>query len=270
MTTTVRLRGIEMAYEEAGRTDAPVVVLLHGYPLNRSMWSEQVDELSAHHRVVTPDLRGLGETTAGGEATTMEEMAEDVAALLDELQIRERVVLGGLSMGGYVSLAFYRLLPRRVRALILADTRATPDTEEGRRGREESAQKALEEGMELIADAMLPKLLAPETLKQAHITERVRTMLTATKPAGAAAALRAMSVRRDQRDMLPHIDVPTLILVGSEDVLTPPADAEAMHRAIGGSRLEIIDGAGHMPNVERPSEFNRALSDFLDTVSDKQ
>lgn len=274
--SVAHVRGIEIAYDDAGdeagarAEGAPVVVLLHGYPLNRSMWREQVDALSARHRVVAPDLRGHGETQASGEATTMEALAQDVAALLDELRI-ERVVLGGLSMGGYVALAFYRLFPQRVGALVLADTRATPDTGEARRGREESARKALTEGMPAIADAMLPKLLAPATVEeQPDVAARVRAMICATKPEGAAAALRAMAVRRDQTDLLPQISVPTLIIVGSEDTLTPPRDAQAMHRAIDGSRLEIIDGAGHLSNVERPAQFNRALSDFLKILSSEQ
>lgn len=267
--SVAHVRGIEIAYDDTGndcaRAGAPVVVLLHGYPLNRSMWRAQIDELSALYRVVAPDLRGHGGTQATDDATTMEAMAQDVAALLDELRI-ERIVLGGLSMGGYVALAFYRLFPQRVGALVLADTRATPDTQEGRRGREESARKALTEGMQAIAGAMLPKLLAPATVAEMpDVAGRVRAMINATKPEGAASALRAMAVRRDQTDLLRQIRVPTLIIVGSEDTLTPPSDAEAMHRAIEGSRLEIIEGAGHLSNIERPSQFNRALSDFLNT-----
>lgn len=264
-TRQARVRGIEMAYSEAGRRGTPVV-LLHGYPFNRSMWSEQVEALSERHRVITPDLRGHGETSATTEPATMEEMAQDVAALMDELEIK-RAVIGGLSMGGYVALAFQSRFSYRVRALVLADTRATPDTDEARRAREESAQKALSEGMDAIADAMLPKLLAPATLaSKPDVVARVRRMMTATKPEGAAAALRGMAVRRDQTDLLVRVVAPALIIVGSEDTLTPPSDAELLHREIRGSRLERIEGAGHVSNIERPAQFNRALTDFLSAI----
>jgi pimeloyl-ACP methyl ester carboxylesterase len=182
---------------------------------------------------------------------------------MDELGI-ERFTLGGLSMGGYVAFAFYRSFPLRVRNLILADTRPQADTDEARENRERQAQQALREGMEGIADAMLPKLLAPATFAQSEeLVEGLRDMMADTDPRGAAAALRGMAERPDQTSLLPRILAPTLIIVGSEDQLTPPRDAEVMHREIRGSRLEVIEGAGHVSNLERPEEFNRALLGFL-------
>jgi pimeloyl-ACP methyl ester carboxylesterase len=253
-----------MAYDDEG--SGSTVVLLHGYPFNRSMWHEQTRALSTDYRVITPDLRGLGETTVTSEPSTMEEMARDVAALLDELEI-QRVVLGGLSMGGYVTLAFYRRFPLRVRALILADTRSQADTTEAARKREEQAEKILKEGMQAIADDFLKKVLAPATLSEKPETvERVREMILKTEPQGAANALRGMARRPDQTDFLEEILAPTLILVGSEDKLTPPTDAELMRREIRGSRLEIINGASHLSNLERPAEFNLALRSFLDEL----
>ncbi len=261
MTKKIRVRGIEMAYELEG--SGPPVVLLHGYPFNRSMWRAQVEALQGSFRVITPDLRGLGETEGGAEAATMNEMAQDVAALLDELKIT-RVILGGLSMGGYVSLAFTRRFPLRVRSLVLADTRPQPDTDEARRAREEQAQKALKEGMTSITDIILKKALAPSTLaERPEIVARVREMIGATKPEGAAAALRGMAARSDQTNFLASILAPTLIIVGSLDQLTPPKDAELMHGEIRGSRLVVIEGAAHVSNLERPEEFNRALTEFL-------
>jgi 3-oxoadipate enol-lactonase len=257
----VRLRGIEVGYDEAG--EGAAVVLLHGYPFNRSLWREQVETLAADHRVIAPDLRGHGETTAGEGPATMDEMAADVAALMDELKI-ERATLGGLSMGGYVTLAFYRRFPSRVNALVLADTRPQADTEEGRRGREEQPQKILAQGIESIVDRFLEKVLTPATLAgRPEIVARVRRMITSTNRTGAANALRGMALRQDQTDLLPGINIPTLIVVGSEDQLTPPRDAELMHRLIPGSQLERIEGAAHVSNVERPAEFNRALKEFL-------
>src|ERR1044072_5648195 len=172
---SVRVRGIKMAYDDVG--SGPAVVLLHGFPFNRSMWREQAEALSASFRVITPDLRGHGETAATLEPATMDEMAatlepatmdemaRDVAALMDELGLR-RASVGGLSMGGDVAFAFYRRFPLRVRALLLADTRPQADTEEARRNREQQAQKALEEGMIGISEAMMPKGLAPRALRE--------------------------------------------------------------------------------------------------------
>ena len=265
MSKVARVRGIEMAYDDLGRGSP--VVFLHGFPFDRSMWREQAEALSATCRVVAPDLRGHGETTVVNDPATMEEMAEDVAALLNGLGM-ERAVVCGLSMGGYVALAFFRKYSERVRALVLADTRPQADTDEGRRAREETAQRALKDGMEPIADAMLPKLLSSSTREsRPDIVERVRAMVLGTRPAGAAAALRGMALRRDQTDLLPLINAPTLIVVGSEDAITPPSDAEAMHEKIEGSRLLRIEGAGHVSNVERPEEFNRALVDFLNGLT---
>jgi pimeloyl-ACP methyl ester carboxylesterase len=257
-----RVRGIEMAYEDTGGHGA-ALVLLHGFPFDRSMWRGQAESLGGEFRVVAPDLRGLGETPLGVGGVSVEGMAEDVAALLDELNLG-RVVLGGLSMGGYVAFEFLRKFPGRVRALVLADTRPQADTEEGRRAREANAQRALKEGMVPIVESMLPKVLSAGTRERGgEVFERVRAMMLGTSPEGAAAALRAMAARRDQTDLLSSINVPTLIVVGSEDAITPPADAEAMSAKIEGSRLVVVEGAGHLSNVEQPEEFSRTLVEFL-------
>jgi pimeloyl-ACP methyl ester carboxylesterase len=193
----------------------------------------------------------------------MNEMAQDVATLLDQLGI-VRATIAGLSMGGYVALALYKQFPSRVKALILADTRAQADTEEAKQTREQQAKKALDEGMAGIADTMLPKLLTPETVsKRPEVVKRVRDMMLKTKPEGAAAALRGMADRDDHTDMLPKITVPSLILVGAEDAITPVADSEKMHQAIAGSRLVVLENAGHVSNIERTEQFNEALLGFM-------
>ncbi len=258
----VSVRGVEMAYDEEGRGDA--FVLLHGFPFDRSMWREQSEVLSAGFRVIAPDLRGLGETPLGGVAAArMDEMAEDLAALLDALNV-ERALLCGLSMGGYVAFEFFRRFPHRVRALVLADTRPQADTDDGKRAREENARKVLREGMRPLVDSMLPKLLSASTReRRPGVAERVSAMMLAARPEGAAAALRGMAVRRDQTELLSRIDVPTLVIVGAEDAITPPSDAEAMAAKIDGARLVRLEGAAHLSNVERPEEFNRALVEFL-------
>jgi 3-oxoadipate enol-lactonase len=241
----------------------PPILLVHGYPFNRSLWDEQVEALSSRHRVIAPDLRGFGESDAAPGTATMNVMARDLALLLNHLGIA-RAAICGLSMGGYVALALYKQLPSRVRALVLADTRAQADTEEAKQTRFQQAEKALNEGMAGIADAMLPKLLTPETVsKRPEVVKRVRDMMLKTKPEGAAAALRGMAERDDQTELLAKITVPALIIVGAEDAITPVADSEKMHAAISGSRLMVLENAGHVSNIERTEQFNDALLSFL-------
>ena len=254
---------VGLAYDDVG-SGLPIV-LLHGFPFNRSLWRGQLKALSDKHRVIAPDLRGHGESEVTVGTVTMEMMAQDVATLLDYLQI-DAVTLGGLSMGGYVALAFTRLFPDRVSALILADTRAQADTEEAKQNRKVQAEKALAEGMKPIADGMLPKLVTPDTLaNRPEVVAHVQEMMMTTPPQGAAAALLGMAERQDHREFLSQIKVPTLVVVGREDPITPLADSELMHKKIAGSHLKVIDRAAHVSNLEQPTKFNNALLAFLGT-----
>ena len=261
--TTKSAGGLELlSYSDTG--SGPVVVLLHGYPFNRTLWSDQVEALSKTHRVITPDLRGHGESSLGPAG--MNQLASDVASLLDARGVR-RATIGGLSMGGYVTLAFYRQFPERVSALILADTRAQADTKENKRIRAEQIKTVLSQGMKPVVDAMLPKLLHPETVsRRPEAVIRLRDMMLQTKPEGAAAALEGMATRDDQTELLSKISVPTLIIVGKDDPITPFWDSEKMHERINASRLVVIKTACHVPNLERPEEFNDALLEFLTDV----
>lgn len=262
--TTTRIDDLQLAYTDAG-SGAPVV-LIHGYPFNRSLWNEQVEALSGKYRVVAPDLRGFGESDSSSGPVTMNRMAQDVAQLMDQLDIPQAVI-GGLSMGGYVALAFCKQFPERVRAVVLADTRAQADTEEAKKTRAEQAEKALSEGMAGIADAMLPKLLTPDTVsKRPEVVKRIRDMMLKTKPEGAAGALLGMAQRDDQTEFISSIKVPALIIAGREDAITPPADSEAMHAKIAGSRLIVIENAGHVSNLEQTQQFNDALLAFLNSL----
>jgi len=259
--TRIQINNINLEYTDTGF--GRPVVLIHGYPFNRALWTEQIPALSNSNRIIAPDLRGFGDSDASPDTSTMNSLAEDVALLMDHLEI-PRATIGGLSMGGYVALAFYKQFPSRVRALVLADTRASSDTEEAKQTRAQQAEKALSEGMAGIADAMLPKLLTPETVsKRPEIVKFVRDMMLQTKPEGAAAALRGMAEREDQTELLRKISVPTLIIVGSEDAITPVADSEKMHHAIDNSRMVILDHAGHVSNLERTQQFNDELLHFL-------
>lgn len=261
-TKFARVRGFEMAYADMGQGAA--VLLLHGYPFDKSMWSEQLEAIAAAgFRAIASDLRGLGETKSSSEVATMDDMARDTAALLDHLGV-EKAVICGLSMGGYVAFEFMHLFPARVLGLVLAGTRAPADNEQEKAGREQQVQTMLRAGMVPISIATLPKLLAQRTLAdKTDVVKRVRAMITGSDPKGAAAAQRGMAARRDYSDDLPKIDVPTLIIVGREDSIRPVADAQFMQRDIQNSRLEIIDDAAHMTNIEQPEIFNQVLIPFL-------
>ncbi len=259
-----RIGGVELAWDDTGR--GLPVVLLHAFPVNRGMWASQRETLAARYRVITPDFRGHGESGLADEDSTMERLAEDIAGLLDDLKL-ERVVLGGLSMGGYAAFAFLRRHAGRVAALILAGTRAGADSEDGRKARHDNAALAEKEGAGVIAERLLPKLLGATTqTNKPEVVAAVRAMILSTPPAGIARALRGMAARPNSTPLLGYIGVPTLILVGEEDTLTPPAESEAMAKAIPGAALVNIPAAGHLANLEQPAAFTRALEDFLGSL----
>jgi 3-oxoadipate enol-lactonase len=258
------VNGVSLAVETRG--EGPAVLFVHGYPLDRTIWRDQIDGLEGYRRIA-PDLRGMGQSDAPDLGYGMGTYADDLAALLDTLGVDD-VVLCGLSMGGYVSFEFLRRWRHRVRALILVDTRAEADGMEARRARDAAASSARESGAGAIADAMLPKLLAPATAERApEIVERIRRMITATPVAGIVGALAAMRDRHDSTGLLPTLaGLPTLVIVGEEDALTPPDAARRMAAAIPGARLAVVSGAGHLAPVERPSETTAAILDFLRVV----
>lgn len=253
-----------LAYRERG--DGPPVVLVHGFPFSSALWEPQLVGLSDRFRVIAPDLRGFGESDLADGPYGMDVHADDLAALLDALGL-ERVVLGGLSMGGYVAFEFVRRHRDRLRGLILADTRAEPDTAEGRANRRRMARTALEEGTDPVIEPMVPKLLSPETREaRPEVEERLLEIMRSARPEAIAAALEGMAGRADSRDLLPRIEVPTLVIGGADDAITPAADLRAMAEAIPDVRLELLAGAGHVSNLEAPERFNAAVRDFLDEV----
>ncbi len=256
------VNGVSLAVEVRG--DGPAVLFIHGYPFDRSIWTHQIAALDGWSRIA-PDLRGMGQSDAPDLGYGMETYAADLAALLDLLGVDE-VVLVGLSMGGYIAFEFLRRWRDRVRGLVLMDTRAEADTPEGKKNRDSAAATAREQGAEAIAEAMLPKVLGASTLAGSPATvERVRAMMAATPVAGIVGAVGAMRDRPDSTSMLPGLSgVPTLVIVGDEDELTPPAQARAMADAIPGASLVVIRSAGHLPTMEGPVETTDALLAFLD------
>lgn len=254
-----------MSFEERG--SGPVVVLLHGYPLSRAMWAAQRRDLAKRYRVVTPDMRGMGETPASESEVSMEMLADDVAALLEHLGITGPIVLGGLSMGGYVAQAFAAVHPDRLRGLILMDTRAVGDTPEAAGKREETAVEVLKTGdVRTVVQPLIPKMFAASTLADPERIEPMKAVMEATSPQGIAGALRGMAVRPDRRGDLANIRVPTLVVVGAEDAISPPTEAQAIADAISDSRFVVISEAGHMAPWENPEAVNAAILDFLDRL----
>ncbi|MFE1797058.1 alpha/beta fold hydrolase [Streptomyces sp. NPDC059517] len=251
-----------LAYEDKGPHAATALplVLIHGHPFDRTMWAPQVAAFARERRVIVPDLRGYGASPVVPGITPLSVFAEDVAALLDELRVPE-FVLGGLSMGGQIVMECYRQFPERIRGLLLADTFPAAETPEGRKARGGMAERLLREGMGGYAEEVLYRMVAPYA--RPDVVAQVRRMMTGTSAEGAAAALRGRAERPDYRELLTRVTVPTLVVVGEEDTFTPVADAEAMHAAVRGSVLCVVRGAAHLPNLERPTPFNKALTDLL-------
>ena len=241
------------------------VVLLHGFPLSGVIWREQQQRLSDRFRVITPDLRGHGRSPAPSGVYEMDLLARDVLALLDALLIKKAVILGH-SMGGYVALAAWKLAPDRFLALGLIASQAGADTEEGRQGRYKLADKVAAEGSKVVAEAMLPKLFAPNLPAGAPIIDQVRQMILSTPSAGIIGALKGMAARPDSGPLLSTIRIPALILTGDKDQIIPPAKAQAMAATLATATLTIVDNAGHMPMLEQPDTTTTAIRKFLSGV----
>lgn len=262
----VRFEDFNLAYADRGR--GTPLLLIHGFPLNHSMWNQQLEALADRAHMVAPDLRGHGDSGSPPGVYTMERLAEDCKALLDALAITEPVVVCGHSMGGYVALAFQRLYPERLAGLILASTRASEDTPEGKAARDQTAEKAQAEGAAAIKQGMLSKLLAPQTYEdRPELVARVAELMSPTSVEGIAGAALGMKERPDARPGLPDVRVPALIVHGEDDQIIPLEAAEEMATAIPKARLEVIPRAGHMPNLEQPGAFNRAVNEFFEELA---
>lgn len=252
-----------MAYREYGEGHGDPVVLLHAFPLDSRMWRPEAEALSGLRRVVTPDYPGFGRSPSTPAQPDVRYYAEGVRALLDRLEL-ERIILGGLSMGGYVAFECLRLFPQRISGLVLANTRPDPDTEEMREGRKEMANRIAEEGVEVLFGMMRDRLLSRRTIEEnVAVVELVRAMILDGNPNGVVAALSAIRERPDSTPLLTDIRVPTLVISGEEDKLSTPEVMAAMAGKIPNARHVVLEGAGHLSNLERPREFGAALSEFL-------
>lgn len=252
-------------YRELG--SGKPVILLHGFPLSSQIWEPVAQRLAQTYRVIMPDLPGHGasNTARGAAASTMELIAGEVLYLMGRLGL-EQAAVAGHSMGGYAALALARIAPHRLSGLALVTTQARGDTPEGKQGRYDLAEKVGQGGSAVVATAMAPKLFAESVHPDSPLYEQADAMMRATPAEGIQAALRGMAERADSREMLGKITVPTLILAGQQDRVIPADRSEEMAAAIPGSRLVVIEGAGHMPMLERPEQTAGALASWLAAI----
>lgn len=261
---TFELDGKTINYQDSGANGAPVI-LIHAFPLNSKMWSGQFDALGNAYRLIAPDLAGFGGSSAPEDRSvySMDTYAGEVAGLMDHLSL-DKATIVGLSMGGYIAFALHRKHPERFESLVLADTRAEADPPEGIEKRSKQQAQVADEGTAGLIEALGGALLGPSTVaNKQDVVERAKELMRENPPAGFIGALEAMKGRPDSTDDLTSINVPTLIIVGEDDAVTPPEAARKMHEHIEGSRLVTIPDVGHLSNLEAPEVFNGALNDFL-------
>jgi len=265
MTTTINVPGASLNVLDRGQ--GPVVLFVHGFPLTHAMWRPQIESLADSCRVLAPDLRGFGASTVTAGTVSMRQFAEDLAELLDALGITEPITFCGLSMGGYIGWQFARHYPQRLRGLICCDTKASADSEEAIQNRHKLAESVLNHGSGVLAQAMPEKLFAKQTREQQpDIVEQCKKMMVTADPEGVAAALRGMAERPNMSDLLPTIEVPTLVIVGEEDQITTVAEMREMAQAIPKSEFVKVPQAGHMAPLENPTLVNSAVKAFLEKL----
>lgn len=254
--------GSEIEYDKSGH--GRTLVLLHAFPLSKAMWRAQVDDLCREWKVIAPNARGVEESSPFAGAPSLEQSAHDLAELLEEMRIAEPIHLCGLSMGGYVALAFARLYPQRLASLILCDTRASADDEAARAKRDETIEFCRTHSAEEIIERQLPTLLGTTTrATRLNVVKKVKDIARGLDPQSLALCVEAMRDREDSTALLSQIEVPTLVLCGDEDVLTSCEEAKAMAVQIRNAIFHVIHQAGHLSNLENPAEWNKVVKTFL-------
>lgn len=254
--------GAQLHYRDEGQ--GLPVLLLHAFPLSSAMFEPQVAALASKYRFILPDHRGFGQSGTTAGPTEMSRLARDAIAILNHLGI-SRAVVGGVSMGGYATMALLRENPERARAILLLDTQLGADDDAGKANRETLARATEARGMTALVEAFLPKFVAPSA--SAEVKAHVQALIEANAPEGAAAALRGMALRSDSRDVLAAYSGPALVACGALDVITGPDKAKRMADVLRDGRTEIIPGAGHLANLESPDAMNGVLDEFLGTIA---
>lgn len=265
----IHVNDISVSYLDEGPIDAPVIVFIHGFPFNKSMWNSQVEALKDQYRVIAYDVRGHSDSDSGTVQFSIEQFVSDLIGFMDALKI-EKATLCGLSMGGYIALNALENYAQRFDALILCDTQCTADTPETKEKRMKAIENIKKHGVEQYADESIKNLFAPESF-QTRLSEiaAIKAMIRNTSPQSISQTLLALASRKETCSILPFIKIPVLIMVGEKDMLTPPSAARRMHEKIKGSLLNILDHAGHLSNMENPDAFNSQLIKFVSSVYQK-
>lgn len=262
----IAVNDIMVSYTDDGKSGAPSLIFIHGFPFNKSMWNHQVEVLKNKYHVITYDIRGHGNSDNGNENFSIELFAKDLISLMDLLKI-DKTMLCGLSMGGYISLNAISDSPERFDALVLSDTQCIADTTEAKEKRMNAIKNIRDAGVEKYADESIKNLFSPESfITRKNAISDVREMIIKTSEQSLCNALLALAMRKETCSKLQEIKVPVLIMVGKEDIVTPPAAALLMHEKIKNSSLHIIEHAGHLSNMENPDEFNKQLKKFVSSV----
>ena len=258
-----KINGIAINFTEKGPKDGIPVIFIHGFPFDSTSWDLQLTAVAEKFRSIALDLRGYGESETGDGQYAIEFFVDDVFALMDELKL-SKAILCGLSMGGYIALRAIEKASERVLGLVLCDTRSEADTNEGKLKRFNTLKTLKKEGIPAFADPLLKTIFADETIRlKPKIFEKIRSKILKLSPIAIGGGILALASRSDTTEYLENISVPTLIIVGEKDIITPPIVAQSMHEKISHSALAIIPHAGHLSNVENPEDFNRHLLDFL-------
>lgn len=262
----IEIKGRQVNYDDNGPQYAPAIIFVHGFPFTKSVWSLQAELFKTNYRVIAYDVRGHGGSIAGAEMPSLDLFAEDLIDLMDALEI-DKAIVCGLSMGGYIALNAVGRFPGRFNALVLSATKCPADTDEVVSQRMAAIELIKEKGLEFYVDDTLKKLFAPVSFTTRREEVRAtRRMMLVNDPENVCDTLRALAERRETCTELPLIKVPALIVVGKDDKITPPSDAQFLNERISGSQLEIIDYAAHLANLENTHDYNRALRKFIDQV----
>jgi pimeloyl-ACP methyl ester carboxylesterase len=264
----VRVNNLRIAYEKAGK--GVPIIFVHGFPLNHKLWEPQLSGLKENIEVIAPDLPGHGKSEARSGAYLMNLVADDIKGFIDALGITIPVVVCGLSLGGYMLGQFYQKYGKRLSGLIFTATRASPDTEEARLNRDRLVTLARQSGPQAVVEDVLPKFMSPKTYQyRPELVDKVREIMLTTSLDGVVGDLLGMRARPDTHDLLSKVNLPALVIHGTDDQLIPLSEGERIRDTIPGARMRVIPDAGHLPNLEQPELFNQAVVDFIQQLNPK-
>jgi len=262
---TIHVNGATISYDDLGEGKIPIL-FIHGFPFDKSSWQPQMEFLKTSHRVIAYDIRGFGKSTPGNEKASISIFADDLIKLIDGLQV-EKVIACGLSMGGYILLNAANRYPEKFAALILSDTQCIADTPEAKEERYKTIEQIKTGGLNDFAEGSVKNLFYQESLEtKKEVVEKIKDIILSTSPETITGTLEALAGRDETCFSLDNISVPTLILCGKEDKITPLVQSEFLHKGIKNSTLHSIDKAGHLSNLEQPNEFNEHLNHFISVL----